>query len=198
MVLSGVAANRGRPATTVASSPFAFRANGLFVWDDMPRWRFRVSATHCVMIPRFQFWRPSFGVSCFGQRLVLEAANLCCFRSFRLMEWKMKQYSAMTFDELLSLKEKLDATISSRVKQERKRLTDSLRRLEKMTSHSDRDSGKTRSRKSKPRTIAAKYRNPANPRETWAGRGLKPRWLMAALKGGKKKLSDFAINGRSS
>ena len=44
-----------------------------------------------------------------------------------------------------------------------------------------------------PRGAAApKYRNPDNPAETWAGRGLKPRWLAAALKTGKK-LEDFSI-----
>jgi DNA-binding protein H-NS len=36
------------------------------------------------------------------------------------------------------------------------------------------------------------YRNPENPSETWAGRGLKPRWLGAALKS-RKKLEDFSI-----
>jgi DNA-binding protein H-NS len=40
--------------------------------------------------------------------------------------------------------------------------------------------------------IAPKYRNPENPAETWAGRGLKPRWLAPALKSGKK-LEDFSI-----
>jgi DNA-binding protein H-NS len=43
-------------------------------------------------------------------------------------------------------------------------------------------------------SVAPKYRNPENPSETWAGRGLKPRWLVAALKGGKK-VEDFAIAG---
>jgi DNA-binding protein H-NS len=38
-----------------------------------------------------------------------------------------------------------------------------------------------------------KYRNPANAKETWAGRGNRPRWLVAALKGGKKKLLDFEV-----
>ena len=33
--------------------------------------------------------------------------------------------------------------------------------------------------------VAPKYRNPENPAETWAGRVLKPRWLTAAIKGGK-------------
>ena len=40
--------------------------------------------------------------------------------------------------------------------------------------------------------VAAKYRNPDDPSETWAGRGLKPRWLAAAIKSGKK-MDDFLI-----
>jgi len=39
--------------------------------------------------------------------------------------------------------------------------------------------------------VAAKYRNPATG-DTWSGRGLKPRWLVAALAGGKT-LADFNI-----
>jgi len=33
--------------------------------------------------------------------------------------------------------------------------------------------------------LKVKYRNPHNPRETWAGRGLKPRWVTALLRQGK-------------
>lgn len=40
--------------------------------------------------------------------------------------------------------------------------------------------------------VKPKYRNPADRTETWTGRGLRPRWLVAAMKGGKK-LEDFAI-----
>ena len=40
--------------------------------------------------------------------------------------------------------------------------------------------------------VAPKYRNPAKPTETWAGRGKPPRWMQAELKKGKK-ISDFAI-----
>jgi DNA-binding protein H-NS len=40
--------------------------------------------------------------------------------------------------------------------------------------------------------LKAKYRNPHNPNQTWAGRGLKPRWLSNLLKQGKK-LNDLAI-----
>lgn len=44
----------------------------------------------------------------------------------------------------------------------------------------------------KQRTVKPKYANPANKSETWTGRGRKPRWVEAALKGGKK-LDDLAI-----
>jgi len=51
--------------------------------------------------------------------------------------------------------------------------------------------GKRRSRLAG-KKVPAKYRNPANPKETWAGRGMKPRWLVAAEKAGKK-LESFAV-----
>ena len=40
--------------------------------------------------------------------------------------------------------------------------------------------------------VAPKYRNPADPSQTWAGRGQPPRWLAAELKSGKK-VEDFLI-----
>lgn len=39
---------------------------------------------------------------------------------------------------------------------------------------------------------AAKYANPANPSETWSGRGRRPAWVNAALENGKG-LDDLAI-----
>jgi DNA-binding protein H-NS len=41
------------------------------------------------------------------------------------------------------------------------------------------------------RKVPPKYRGPSG--ETWAGRGARPRWLVAAIKGGKK-LDDFLID----
>ena len=50
--------------------------------------------------------------------------------------------------------------------------------------------GATVVRKRAPAT--AKYANPANPADTWSGRGRKPRWFAAALAKGKSA-SDLAI-----
>lgn len=41
------------------------------------------------------------------------------------------------------------------------------------------------------RKVAAKYRDP-DTGETWSGRGLKPKWLAAAIENGRS-LADFAV-----
>jgi DNA-binding protein H-NS len=43
----------------------------------------------------------------------------------------------------------------------------------------------------KGRKVSPKYRGPSG--ETWAGRGVRPRWLVAAIKGGKK-IDHFLID----
>jgi len=37
------------------------------------------------------------------------------------------------------------------------------------------------------RKVKPKYRNPADPSQTWTGRGKRPRWYAAALAAGKKE-----------
>ena len=45
----------------------------------------------------------------------------------------------------------------------------------------------------KPRgKVSPKYQNPANESQTWTGRGRQPRWVVAALAGGKS-LDDLLI-----
>jgi DNA-binding protein H-NS len=50
--------------------------------------------------------------------------------------------------------------------------------------------GRGRESSLKGRKVAPKYRDRSG--NTWAGRGAKPRWLVASIKEGKK-LEDFAI-----
>jgi len=40
--------------------------------------------------------------------------------------------------------------------------------------------------------VAPKYRNPDNPKETWSGRGMQPRWLAEQVRRGKSA-ADFLI-----
>ena len=40
--------------------------------------------------------------------------------------------------------------------------------------------------------VEAKYRNPEDASQEWTGRGRQPKWVVAAVAGGKK-LEDFAI-----
>ena len=44
----------------------------------------------------------------------------------------------------------------------------------------------------KRKSVAPKYANPANPAETWTGRGRRPRWVEQALASGKS-LDALAI-----
>ena len=99
---------------------------------------------------------------------------------------------SMTIDALVGLRGKIDAMLTSKVADERRSLETELVKLSRV------DMGSSRSKAAFGRgvrgKVAPKYRNSENPGETWAGRGLKPRWLAAALKSGKK-LEDFSIGG---
>ncbi len=41
--------------------------------------------------------------------------------------------------------------------------------------------------------VAAKYQNPANPEETWTGRGVAPRWMQELTASGRNK-DEFLID----
>jgi len=98
----------------------------------------------------------------------------------------------MSIDKLMKLKSDVEAVLAVKVTEQRRALEAELSKL-----GGYRPGKKSTGGGGKRGPVAAKYRNPEKPAETWAGRGLKPRWLAAAIKSGKK-LEDFAIaaNGR--
>jgi DNA-binding protein H-NS len=99
---------------------------------------------------------------------------------------------SMSIAKLEDLKSKVEAAIAEKTRTRRQELE---AELSKLTSHvGGGRRGRPAGRGGPRGSVAPKYRNPDNPGETWAGRGLRPRWLVAALKGGKK-LEDFAIGG---
>jgi DNA-binding protein H-NS len=99
---------------------------------------------------------------------------------------------SMSIAKLQDLKAKVEAAISEKVSSRREELEAEMSKLEGYTGGARR--GRPTGRGGPRGAVAPKYRNPENPSETWAGRGLRPRWLTAAMKGGKK-LEDFAIGG---
>ena len=99
---------------------------------------------------------------------------------------KMKTVNldSMSTDELWFLHEQIVQVLSSKLAEEKARLEAKMRRLGAASSHD-------RKRRPYP-PVLPKYRNPARPSETWAGRGKQPRWLSDQLRLGKK-LNDFRI-----
>ena len=98
----------------------------------------------------------------------------------------------MTIDALIALRDNADRIIRTRAKSERKALEKQLSRLSGYVGMGAKPGRKKRSSSLKGRKVAPKYRNPANKSETWAGRGVRPRWLQAALRDGHK-IEEFAI-----
>jgi DNA-binding protein H-NS len=96
---------------------------------------------------------------------------------------------SMSIEKLVALKGQVEAMLSSKVVEQRRALETELSKLGRF------QPGKSGSKPARGYgAVAPKYRNPQNPTETWAGRGLKPRWLTAAIKSGKKT-EDFLIAG---
>ena len=96
---------------------------------------------------------------------------------------------SMSIDKLMKLKDQIDTTLHAKVADERSALQAKLDKLSRLSTSPASSRGLRLGARG---PVAPKYRNPENPTETWAGRGLKPRWLAAALKGGKK-LEHFSI-----
>src|ERR1700746_3874636 len=98
----------------------------------------------------------------------------------------------MSVAELQDLKSTIEAAIGAKVTERRRELAAQLSNLSGCGCRGLRATKFGRGGPAGP--VAPKYRNPENPAETWAGRGLRPRWLTAAITRGKS-LEDFAIAG---
>ena len=97
---------------------------------------------------------------------------------------------SMSIDRLTTLRAKVEAALKTKVMETRRTLEAELAKLSRFDG--SRGSGRALGTGYGP--VAPKFRNPENPSETWAGRGLKPRWLAAALKAGHE-IEEFLIGG---
>ena len=115
----------------------------------------------------------------------------------RGMLTKKIDLEAMSVDDLWSLHEQISQLLSARITSEKRELEKRLAVLNRGgrvieggdAPQSYNANGKAR--RSYPR-VFPKYRNPQTPSETWSGRGKQPRWLVAAIKTGRK-IEDFRI-----
>ena len=89
--------------------------------------------------------------------------------------------SNMNVEALMSLRDQVD-----------KRLLELRAELEKQLATLDGHKGNS-GKSLKGKKVPPKYRSPSG--ETWAGRGQRPKWLVAAMKKGKK-IESFLIKGR--
>ena len=104
----------------------------------------------------------------------------------------MLKVKSMAFDELLMAKGKIETEIELRSARERSRLIEAIGELRGVAVVKSGVALDARTHALKGRKLPPRYRNPKNRKETWAGRGNRPRWLVAALKGGRK-LEAFAV-----
>jgi DNA-binding protein H-NS len=104
----------------------------------------------------------------------------------------MLNVKSMTFDKLLIAKGKIETEIELRSARDRSRLIEAIGELRAVSAAKSATALHAQPHALKGRKLPPRYRNPKNRKETWAGRGNRPRWLVAALKGGKK-LETFAV-----
>lgn len=108
---------------------------------------------------------------------------------------KKVDLESMSLDDLWSLHEKISAILSARIKAEKHELEKRLAVLDRgvgvINQPGEALTSDAKRRRKYPRVLP-KYRNPQTS-ETWSGRGKLPRWLVAAMKSGRK-IEEFRIS----
>jgi DNA-binding protein H-NS len=93
----------------------------------------------------------------------------------------------MALDELWALHQRMASILASRLKTQKNELEDRLRRLGADVAPPEEPSR----RRSSP--FPPKFRNPAEPNQTWSGRGKRPHWVTELLDAGIS-IQDFQIS----
>ena len=93
--------------------------------------------------------------------------------------------SAMSTDELLTLRDNVSRAVSEKISELRTQLQ--RLRSEARSSLAAKTGGGRRGGK-----VPPKYRDPDNPSNVWAGRGAEPRWMREKIRAGAKR-EDFLI-----
>jgi DNA-binding protein H-NS len=95
--------------------------------------------------------------------------------------------SGMTVEALMDLRKRVDEMLV----EHRAEIEQQLERMDRAIAVLTGPRGKVPVSALRGRKVPPKYRGPSG--ETWAGRGARPKWMVDALKKGKK-MEDFLIN----
>ena len=111
------------------------------------------------------------------------------------MSAKKFELEAMSVDDLWSLHERISGILSNRIRAEKHELEKRLAVLNRGIDMAGQP-GSLPALPERPRrrypVVLPKYRNPQTS-ETWSGRGKRPRWLIAAMKSGRR-IEEFRIS----
>ncbi len=115
------------------------------------------------------------------------------------MSIKRIDLESMSVEDLWSVREQINEVLSARITSEKRELEKRLAVLNRGRDLIEGADAALANNYGKPRRkypiVLPKYRNPLTS-ETWSGRGKQPRWLVAAIKTGRK-IEDFEIGGAS-
>ena len=103
----------------------------------------------------------------------------------------MLDLETLSLAELKQLKKRVDTAIDEFAEREKRKALAEVEAFARERGLSLADLSSVAQKKTR-KSAAPKYANPANPAETWTGRGRRPRWVVAAQDAGKS-LDDLAI-----
>jgi DNA-binding protein H-NS len=95
----------------------------------------------------------------------------------------------MALDDLWALHQRVASILASRLETQKSELEDRLRQLR---ANAAPNLVKEPSRRRYP-AVPPKFRNPAEPHQTWSGRGKRPHWVTELLDAGSS-IQDFQIS----
>jgi len=99
---------------------------------------------------------------------------------------RRSDFKSMTTDELWRLYDEVGSLLGTRLEVEKRALESRLNQLGRY------EIAPTQSSRRHYPKVHPKFQNPADPTQTWAGRGKTPRWVTQMLKAGKS-MDDLRV-----
>jgi DNA-binding protein H-NS len=100
--------------------------------------------------------------------------------------------SEMPLEELMALQDEISTAVKKKQRSQQKEIYSQMRELARVAGFDSVEEFVASQSPGKRKKVAPKYCNPNDPKQTWTGRGRKPRWLADLVDGGRD-LKEFEI-----